>query len=80
MNIRKIVNDALDRKWVEKNRGIDMSEEDVFKGLAKDIPCRTCGDPDDFTSGLERCDDDPCELLKEYRKAKQSPTASPLKG
>lgn len=44
-----------------------MSEP--FDGLPGDYPCRTCGDPEDFEYGIERCDDEPCETLLEYFSA-----------
>jgi len=48
-----------------------MSEEkvdDPFEGLADDYPCRKCGSVEDFTAGLERCDDQPCEELIAWNK------------
>jgi len=44
---------------------------DPFSGFPDDYPCRTCGDPNDFTHGLERCDDQPCEALIVWQR-KQS--------
>lgn len=40
--------------------------EDIYAGLDEDDPCRTCGHPEDFTDGVERCDDQPCEKKKAY--------------
>ena len=44
---------------------------DPFSGFPDDYPCRICGDPDDFTDGLELCDDQPCETLIAWKR-KQS--------
>ena len=60
-------------KQIEIDNGMRESSTDPLAGFPLDYPCRACaqGAPENFHVGSERCDDQPCEELKEW-KSKES--------
>ena len=53
---------------------VDGPQSDPFQGRPDDYPCRACARVADFTSGLERCDDQPCGALITYNHSRSTAT------
>lgn len=43
-------------------------KDDPFASLPADYPCRACMPVSDFSNGMERCDDQPCEELEAWQQ------------